>query len=68
MTFVGLGGGKRLYADYKGTKYKGRVFRIKYDGKIHDRPSTVGSVVRGGKAQKSTMPPKHPASAKSGSS
>ena len=50
-----LGGDKRLYAHYKGTKYKGWVFnngRIKYDGKIYDSPSTVGSVVRGGKASK----------------
>jgi len=48
-----LGGGKRLYANYKGTMYKAWVFnngRIKYDGKIYDSPSTVGSVVRGGKA------------------
>jgi len=48
-----LGGGKRLYANYKGKMYKAWVFnngRIKYDGKIYDRPSTVGSVVRGGKA------------------
>jgi len=48
-----LGGGKRLYANYKGKMYKAWVFnngRIKYDGKIYDSPSTVGSVVRGGKA------------------
>lgn len=47
-----LGGGKRLYANYKGKMYKAWVFnsgRIKYDGKIYDSPSTVGSVVRGGK-------------------
>jgi len=48
-----LGGGKRLYANYKGTMYIAWVFnngRIKYDGKIYDSPSTVGSVVRGGKS------------------
>jgi len=48
-----LGGGKRLYANYKGKMYKAWVFnngRIKYDGKIYDSPSIVGSVVRGGKA------------------
>jgi hypothetical protein len=46
-------GNKRLYAIYKGKMYKAWVFkngRIKYDGKIYDSPSTVGSVVRGGKS------------------
>ncbi|HUU15689.1 MAG TPA: DUF2924 domain-containing protein [Sedimentisphaerales bacterium] len=45
--------GKMIYRKYKGKMYKAWVFnngRIKYDGQIYDSPSTVGSVVRGGKA------------------
>jgi len=49
----GLLAGKMIYVKYKGIKYKAWVFnngRIKYDGQIYDSPSTVGSVIRGGKA------------------
>ena len=46
-----LGGGKRFYANYKGWVFNNG--RIKYDGKIYDSPSTVGSVVRGGKSTNS---------------
>ena len=45
--------GKMIYRKYKGKTYKAWIFsngRIKYDGKIYDSPSIVGSVVRGGKA------------------
>lgn len=45
--------GKMLYRKYKGKMYKAWVYgngRIKYEGQIYDSPSTVGSVVRGGKA------------------
>ena len=49
----GLLAGKMIYVNYKGIKYKAWVFnngRIKYDGQIYDSPSTVGSVIRGGKS------------------
>ncbi|HUS88457.1 MAG TPA: hypothetical protein VMW91_03660 [Desulfosporosinus sp.] len=45
--------GKMIYRKYKGKMYKAWIFsngRIRYDGKIYDSPSTVGSVVRGGKS------------------
>jgi len=48
-----LGGGKRLYANYKGKTYKAYVYnngKIKYDGRFYESPSAVGSVIRDGKS------------------
>lgn len=45
--------GKVLYGTYKGKNYKAWVNgsgTIKYDGQYYDSPSTVGAIVRGGKA------------------
>ncbi len=44
--------GKMIYRKYKGKDYKAWISgngKIKYNGKWYDSPSTVGSIVRGGK-------------------
>lgn len=46
----GIVGGKRIYATYKGKKYKAIVYRngrIKLNGKLYDSPSGAGRGVRG---------------------